>query len=82
MLRHSTGYALAPRGMDTRRLQHPRARQYHQYGALYGHEPGAVQRYLEMSTRLEEAETELEAAQNRARVTQSLLGQSESTGLY
>lgn len=33
MLRNSTGYALAAKGMDTRRLQH--SCQHHQYGALH-----------------------------------------------
>jgi site-specific recombinase XerD len=36
MLRHSTGFALAARGMDTRRLQH----------FLDGDVAGAVQRHL------------------------------------
>ena len=40
MLRHSTGYALAGRGMDTRRLQH------YLDGALHGYVAGAVQGYL------------------------------------
>jgi hypothetical protein len=38
--------------------------QHHKHRALYGHEPGALQRYLEMSTQLDEAKTELEAAQS------------------
>ena len=41
MLRHSTGYAPAARGMDTRRLQH-----FLGHGTLYGDVPGAFQRHL------------------------------------
>ena len=42
MLRHSTGYALAARGMDTRRLQHFRGMTN---TVRYGHVPGAVQAF-------------------------------------
>ena len=46
MLRHSTGYALAARGMDTRRLQHSRACLDHEYSALHCNVAGAVQGHL------------------------------------
>ena len=35
MVRHSTGYALANRGMDTRRLQHLGSCQHYEHGTLY-----------------------------------------------
>jgi site-specific recombinase XerD len=42
MLRHSTGYALANRGMDTRRLQHFLGHdQHHQHGEIHGDVAGA-----------------------------------------
>jgi site-specific recombinase XerD len=46
MLRHSTGYALAGRGMDTRRLQHYLACLDHEYSSLHRNVAGAVQGHL------------------------------------
>ena len=52
MLRHSTGFALAAKGMDTPPVATlPRPRFDHQHRALYGHEPGAVQKHLALRLR-------------------------------
>ena len=52
MLRHSTGYALAARGMDTRRLQHFLGPCLdHEYRALHCDVAGAVQGYLALTRR-------------------------------
>ena len=50
MLRHSTGYALAGRGIDTRRLQHYLARLNHQCCALHRNVAGAVQGHLALES--------------------------------
>jgi type 1 fimbriae regulatory protein FimB/type 1 fimbriae regulatory protein FimE len=50
MLRHSTGYTLAGKGMDTRRLQHFLGHaSTHQHGALYRDVPGTIQGHLALS---------------------------------
>jgi type 1 fimbriae regulatory protein FimB/type 1 fimbriae regulatory protein FimE len=50
MLRHSTGYALANRGMDTRRLQHYLGHaSHHEHSPLHRNEPGGVQGRLALS---------------------------------
>ena len=64
MLRHSTGYAWRPGAWIRDGFSTSLAMPHHKHRALYGHEPGALQRYLEMSTQLDEAKTELEAAQS------------------